>query len=139
MSDLASLTVVGNLGSDPELRHTGNNQVCNFSLAVNTGRRVNGAEPKPMWLRAVVWGKQGEVCKKYLSKGQKVALAGTLDERHWTNDKTGETGRSLEITVNHVTFLSPRREGREAEEAPEHAPAPRAQHRDVNADDDIPF
>ena len=76
--------LVGNLGSDPEMRHTPSGAgVCEFRLATNeswtdkSGQRQERTE----WHRVVVWGKHAEVCSQYLSKGRQVYVEGRLRTR----------------------------------------------------------
>lgn len=101
--------LIGNLGGDPELRHTQNDNtpVCKFSLAT-TERRQQGEQTT--WHNVVVWGKGGEICAKHLTKGQKVAIDGKIVHRKY-QDKQGVDRTVTEIHVNSpVEFLSPRRE-----------------------------
>jgi single-strand DNA-binding protein len=67
--------LTGNLGRDPELRSTNNDQVCSFSVAVKQGF---DRDAKSEWFRCSVWGKRAETVSRYLRKGQKVTVAGHL-------------------------------------------------------------
>jgi single-strand DNA-binding protein len=99
--------LVGNLGTDPELRETSGDSVCNFSLATNeawTDKQGNKQE-KTEWHRIVVWGKQAENCAKYLEKGRQVLIEGSLQTRSW-EDKDGVTKYTTEIKARDVKFLS---------------------------------
>ena len=108
-----SLTLVGNLGGDPELRYVGDaNPVCNFSLAVN--RRWNRQGEKmeeTTWFRVSVWGKQAEAANTYLSKGRQVLIEGRLIADPSTGGpktfarQDGSTGTSFEVWANTVRFL----------------------------------
>ncbi len=110
-----SLTLVGNLGNDPELRYVGGdgNAVCNFSLAVN--RRWNNKSGEKMeetaWFRISVWGKQAEAVNQYLAKGKQVLIEGRLTTDPATGSpKTfkrndGTVGASFEVIANTVRFL----------------------------------
>lgn len=112
-------TLIGNLGANPELRHTPNGKaVCNFSVATN-----DRFSDKPEWHRIVVWGKVAEACNKHLVKGRTVCIEGKIQYRKW-EDRDGQTRYTTEIVASQVTFLpgGPRREGEasaEAHEAPE--------------------
>ena len=73
--------LVGNLGKDPEVRFTGGGRaVCKFPLA--TSETWNDAEghkqERTEWHNVVVWGKQGENCGQYLSKGRQVYVEGSI-------------------------------------------------------------
>lgn len=67
--------LTGNLGRDPELRSTNNDQVCSFSVAVKQGF---DRDAKSEWFRCSVWGKRAETVNRYLRKGVKVTVAGQL-------------------------------------------------------------
>ena len=102
--------LVGNLGSDPEMRYTPSGQgVCEFRVATNeswmdkSGQRQERTE----WHRIVVWGKRGETCAKYLSKGRQVYLEGRLRTRSW-DDQEGKKRYMTEIIANDVQFLGGR-------------------------------
>ncbi len=99
--------LIGNLGADPELRYTPNGQaVCDIRLATNeswtdkSGQRQERTE----WHRVVFWGKPAEICKQYLTKGQKLYVEGRLQTRSW-DDKDGNKRYSTEIVGNDFMFL----------------------------------
>lgn len=137
------VTLIGNLGGDPELRYTnGGAAVCNFKLATNerfTDKDGNKQE-QTEWHRIVVWGKQAEVCEKYLSKGKQVAIKGQIKTREW-EDKDGNRRYTTEITARHVEFLGERggggRSGGSGGSKANDGRAP-SNNRAFN-DDDIPF
>ena len=73
--------IIGNLTRDPELRTTQNGKtVCSFSVAVNRrGRRdAQGNQPEADFFRVTAWRALGENCAKFLSKGRKVAVTGSV-------------------------------------------------------------
>lgn len=106
--------VVGNLGSDPELRYTQNGDaVTSFSVATN--RKWTNSDGSPgeetTWFRVSVWGNQAEACNKYLSKGRQVMVEGRLTPdretggpRLWTA-QDGSQRASFEIRAVTVQFL----------------------------------
>lgn len=99
--------LVGNLGNDPEMRHTpGGAGVCEFRLATNEAwTDKNGQkQERTEWHRIVVWGKKAEVCSKYLSKGRQVFVEGRLRTRTW-DDKDGNKRYTTEVIANDVQFL----------------------------------
>jgi single-strand DNA-binding protein len=112
--------IVGNLGRDPEMRYTPSGQpVTNFSVATN--RRWTNTDGTPgeetVWFRVTAWGKLGETCNQYLSKGRQVFVEGRLrpdpetgGPRIWTR-QDGTAGASFEITAFTVRFLGRRDEG----------------------------
>jgi single-strand DNA-binding protein len=76
-----TITVVGNLGRDPEMRYSPDGKpVTNFSVATN--RKWTNADGTPgeetVWFRVACWGKLAEVCEQYLSKGRRVLVEGRL-------------------------------------------------------------
>jgi single-strand DNA-binding protein len=113
------IIIVGNLGRDPEMRYTPSGQaVTNFSVATN--RRYTGSNgervDETVWFRVSAWGRLGETCNQYLSKGRKVLVEGRLNAdpetggpRIWT-DQNGNARSSFEISAITVQFLSSRGE-----------------------------
>jgi single-strand DNA-binding protein len=123
--DIASLSkviLVGNLGSDPEMRYTPNGKaVTSFSVATNRRYTTSGGESKEEtdWFRVSVWGKQAEQCNQFLSKGKQVYVEGRLHARSWEG-QDGQTRTSLEVNAERVLFLgrrgsAPLTEGEEIE------------------------
>lgn len=105
------ITLVGNLGGDPEMRFLPSGQaVCNFSLATNRNWTDQNGEKQTVttWWRIAAWGKLAENCTQYLHKGSKVLVAGdTVEARPWV-DNQGEARASLEFTARSVQFLDSR-------------------------------
>jgi len=107
------LFIIGNLTRDPELRTTAaGDSVCSFSVAVNRrGRRDNqGGQPEADFFRVTAWRALGENCSKFLSKGRKVAVTGSVRVSTY-QAQDGTTRASLEVQADDVEFLSPRGEG----------------------------
>src|SRR6186713_497002 len=99
--------LIGNLGADPELRYTPSGQaVCDLRLATNESwTDKNGQkQERTEWHRVVMWGKPAEICKQYLSKGQKLYIEGRLQTRSW-DDKEGNKRYSTEIIGTDFMFL----------------------------------
>jgi len=99
--------LIGNLGADPEVRSTGTGQmVATLRIATNerwtdkSGQKQERTE----WHRVVIWGRQAELCKEYLSKGRQVYVEGRLQTREWT-DKEGNKRYTTEIVAQTVRFL----------------------------------
>ena len=99
--------LVGLLGRDPEVRYTKSSQaVASFSIATTerwTGKDGN-KEEKTEWHRIVAWGKLGEICGEYLSKGKQVYIEGRLQTREW-EDNDGNKKQTTEIVANNMTML----------------------------------
>jgi single-strand DNA-binding protein len=103
--------IIGNLCKDPELRSTSAGiPVCTFTVAVN--RRKAGAEagqPEADFFRVSAWRQLGENCNRFLAKGRKVGVVGTLTLQNYTGND-GQQRSSLEVQADEVEFLSPRGE-----------------------------
>lgn len=106
--------LIGNLGSDPEVRYTPDGvPVANFSLATteswndrNTGERQERTE----WHRLVIWSKLAEIAGQYLKKGSKLYVEGKLQTRSW-DDQSGQKRYTTEIRVFDMQMLDSRGEG----------------------------
>ncbi len=103
--------ITGNLGVDPELRHTAS-QAPVTSLSVGVTDKWTNKEGEKQesteWFSVVVWGKQAENCAKYLTKGKKVLVEGKIQTRSW-DDKDDATKKhyKTELVAQNVEFLSP--------------------------------
>lgn len=101
------LTIIGNLTKDPELRTTTTGvNVCTFTVAVNRKRR-DGKEPETDYFRVTAWRQLADICSKFLQKGKKAAVVGSVSVSTFTGSD-GATRASLEVTADDVEFLSPR-------------------------------
>ena len=99
---MLELTMIGNLGADPEAHHTSDGRlVCNFDVA--TTRKVNGEEVTT-WVAVAAWGDLGERCHQYLKKGSRVFLRGYPQVEAFTR-KNGEPGAALKVTAQLIKFL----------------------------------
>lgn len=121
--------LVGNLGRDPEIRTMQNgNKVANLRLATSESwkdKSTGERKEKTEWHRVVIFGKLADVAEKYLNKGSKVYINGSLQTRKWT-DSDGVERYSTEVVLQgfggELIML----------DAPKHA-APET------SDDEIPF
>ena len=107
MAGINKVIIVGNLGKDPELRHTPQGQaVANFSIATSESwnDKQGQKQERTEWHRIVVWGKLGELCAKYLTKGRQAYVEGKLQTRSW-DDKDGQKRYTTEIVASTVQFL----------------------------------
>ncbi len=107
MSGINKVIIVGNLGSDPEVKTVGQGAtVARFNVATSEswigkdGVRKDNTE----WHRIVVWNKQAENCAKFLSKGRQVYVEGKLQTRQW-DDQNGQKRYTTEIVATTVQFL----------------------------------
>jgi single-strand DNA-binding protein len=108
---LNKVMLIGNLGSDPEVRSTtGGNRVANFSLA--TTRQWNSPsgekQEKTEWHKCIVWNTKGtglaDVVEKYCKKGDRIYVEGRIEYRQW-QDKENQTRYSTEINVRELLML----------------------------------
>jgi single-strand DNA-binding protein len=135
------ITLVGNLGRDPELRYTPQGTpVCSFTMATNERRKDRSGETQDVttWFRVTLWGRQAETASQYLTKGRPVYIEGRLRIEEWT-DKDNRQRYTLEVHATDMQFIG----GRVDETAPSPSrPAPTASSPADEAeisDDDIPF
>jgi single-strand DNA-binding protein len=107
MASLSKVILVGNLGSDPEMRYTPNGKaVTSFRMATNRRYTTPDGESREEtdWFRISVWGKQAEQCNQFLSKGRQVYVEGRLHARNWEG-QDGQMRTSLDVTADRVLFL----------------------------------
>ena len=108
MASFNKVMLMGNLTRDPELRFTANGSaVASFGLAVNR-KFKQGDEwvDDVCFVDITVWGKQGENCAEYLSKGRPAFIEGYLKFSTWESD--GQKRNKLEVVANTVQFLGSR-------------------------------
>lgn len=101
------LTIIGNLTRDVELRTTQSGKsVANFTVAVNR-RAKPGEKAEADFFRVSVWDKQAETCQKYLAKGRKVCVIGSVSVSTY-NANDGSTRATLEVFAQDVEFWTAR-------------------------------
>ena len=132
--------IVGNLTRDPELRSTQSGiAVCTFTVAVNRRNQGAKAEQQADFFRVTAWRGLGETCSKFLSKGRKVAVCGSVAAVPYTA-QDGTARASLELTADDVEFLSPKGEPQEQHAQYAAAPKTDAQTGFVQVEsDELPF
>ena len=104
------IIVIGNLGSDPEMRYTPNGQsVTSFNIASNRRYRTADGEQREEteWFRCSAFGRLADVCNQYLTRGQQVYVEGRLRGRSYT-DRDGQPRYSLDITLTEMQMLGRR-------------------------------
>lgn len=97
--------LMGRLTKDPDIRYTqsSNTLVASFSLAVNRRFVKEGEERQADFINIVAWGKTGEFCSKYFSKGQQIGLVGRIQTRTWDDDQ-GQKHYVTEVIAEEVYF-----------------------------------
>lgn len=106
-----SITIIGRLGRDPEMRFTPSGQgVTSFSVA--TDRSYTDKDGKPAkdttWFKVTAWGKLAETCNTYLVKGKLILVEGRVSVSAYMKDD--KPVGSLELTANTVKFLDSKSE-----------------------------
>ena len=100
--------LVGNLTRDPELSETTSGiAVCRFAIAVSRDYANSEGERETDFFNITVWRGRAENCGKYLKKGNKVAIVGSLQNRSY-EDKDGIKRNVIDVIANEVEFLTPR-------------------------------
>ena len=109
-----SISFIGNLGGDAELKQVGENTVLEFSVGDSTGfgdRKVTN------WLRCGLWGTRGSKIAEYLTKGTKVFVSGELTLRPWTTSE-GVERISPDVNVHSIDFAGGKQDSPQAQQAP---------------------
>jgi single-strand DNA-binding protein len=107
MAGLNKAILIGNLGRDPEVRYTpSGTAVANFSLATSEtwANKEGEKETRTEWHRIVAFGKLGEICGEYLSKGKQVYIEGRIQTREW-DDRDGNKRYTTEIIASQMLML----------------------------------
>lgn len=144
MASINKVILIGNLGADPEVRYTSEGTaVGNFNIATNERWKDKSGQPQERteWHRIVVWGRQAELAKEYLSKGRTVYLEGRLQTRKW-EDKQGQTRYTTEVVAQTIQFLGSRGDRTESTSTAVDTPAQSATAEgppQFNSEEDIPF
>lgn len=103
MSSVNKVTLIGNLGKDPEVKTMQNgSKVCNLTIATTEkwkDKASGSQKEKTEWHRVVIFGNLAEIAEKYLHKGSKVYVSGSLQTRSW--DKNGVKQYSTEIVLQN--------------------------------------
>ena len=105
------ITLVGNLGNDPEMRYTPSGvPVVSFNLAVNKSWTTPDGQrqDRTTWFRVTAWRKTAEIVSQYLTKGRQVLIIGEIEDARPYTDREGNMRASLEVTAQIVKFLGNR-------------------------------
>ena len=107
MASLNRVMLIGNVGTDPEMRFTpSGSPVTSFRIATNRVYTTSDGERKQEteWFTVVAWKKQAESCNQFLNKGQRVFVEGSLRTRSWEG-RDGQKRTTVEVIANRVLFL----------------------------------
>ena len=152
MASVNKVTILGNLGRDPEVRYTPSNMAI-ATVSIATTYKAKEREPETEWHRVVFFGRLAEIAGEYLKKGSSVYVQGRLRTQKWT-DKTGAERYTTEIVAEQMQMLGGKNSGGGGEPydmppmgeprggSSNSAPAPSAARKPApmdDLDDDIPF
>ncbi|MBC2655518.1 single-stranded DNA-binding protein [Pseudomonas sp. MSSRFD41] len=153
---MPTLTDIGRIGRDAELRYTSNGDaVCNLAIACDYGRKGQDGKRPTQWVDATLWGKQAEAMAQYLIKGQQVHF--TIDDAHVEVFTKSDQTQGVKLTGRVIVIKfagSPPQQSQSSQQSQQprqqqrtqHQPA--AQHQNQQSgngpdyesfDDDIPF
>lgn len=131
---LNKVMLLGNVGTDPELKHTQSGQAI-LRLRLATSERYKDKQgeyqERTEWHTVIMWGKRGEGLSRVLEKGSRIFVEGSLQTRSWETDD-GSKRSATEINARNILFAGGRREK-------QRDPEPRSAPVDDFGEDDIPF
>ena len=132
------VTLVGNLGKDPEIRYTPSGaKVTSFNVATNHRYTVDGDSREEVdWFNISLWGDRGDPIFQYLKKGSKVLVVGRMHGRAYVPQSGGEPRVSLDMSNPMVRFLDSKEDRPQASEQPGTWNPAKV---DVLSDSDLPF
>jgi single-strand DNA-binding protein len=134
---LNKVTLIGNLGKDPELKYTNSGvAVATFSLATSDSWKdqEGNMQERTEWHNIVAWRKLAEICGQYLKKGSQCYIEGKIQTRTY-NDKEGVKKYITEIVADQLLMLGGGG-GRQAAEPSDSIPMPEPA---PSKDEDLPF
>ena len=108
------IILTGNLGADPEIFYTSEGEaVASFNLAFKSSKKKTG------WIKVTCFRKLAEIAEKYLHKGARIGIVGTLDQQKWETDE-GVQRTSFQLLCNSLEFI--KTDGRGCEEGQDDTP-----------------
>lgn len=126
------LFIIGNLTADPTSRTTqAGKNVTVFTVAVNRKKSASAGQPEADFFHVSAWGELGVNCQKWLIKGRKVAVIGSVSVNTYRT-QNGDTRASMEVFADTVEFLTP------ANQAPQEQKPDKSGYTDVS-DEPLPF
>ncbi len=131
--------LVGNLTRDPELTETPNGiPVCRFSIAVSRDYANSEGTRETDFFNITVWRGRAENCGKYLKKGNKVAIVGSLQNRSY-EDKDGIKRTVTDVIASEVEFLTPKTAQTDVDDDVVSAPTRKRPELEAIDDNQLPF
>ncbi len=138
------IILLGRLTRDPEVRYTSTGKVvCQFTLAVDRPFANQEGQREADFIPVVIWGKQGETCGNYLTKGQRALVEGRLQIRSY-NAKDGGKRWITEVIADHFEFIEHKATSDITEEKVSYSAAPTSSmsygtNVPLLSDEEIPF
>ncbi len=108
------VTLLGNLGKDPEVKYTpSGTPVAKLALATNERFKDKEGQwqDRTEWHNVVLWQRLAEIAGEYLKKGSKVYIEGKLQTRSWEDKQSGQKKYMTEVVANDLVLLGGRGEG----------------------------
>lgn len=137
---LNKVQLIGNLGADPEVRSTQNgSRIANLRVATNEkwNDKQGNLQENTEWHRVVMYGNLAEIAEKYLRKGSKLYIEGSIRTSKW-EDRDGNTRYTTEITGRNIIMLDGRGDGDFSYSSNDDDGFSSPANNDIS-DDDIPF
>lgn len=147
---LNTIVLMGRLVADPELRTTNNGvSVTSFRIAVDRNFTRQGEEKQTDFFDIVAWRNTAEFVSRYMSRGQLIAVQGSMQSRRW-QDKDGNNRISWEVQADNVYFAESKRDSAGSNRYDSFAPAAKEEPSTYSSggdgdftplppDDDLPF
>lgn len=97
---MKNISIVGNLGQDPQIGEVNGKKTARISVACRNGKDASGQEIAADWFEATFWESQAETIEKYVLKGDKIAVCGELEIHHWE----GQNGAGISYRIKNARF-----------------------------------
>jgi single-strand DNA-binding protein len=140
MSGVNQITIVGNVGSAPELSYSQNNvPFCRFSVAVNEQWKTDGEKrEKVTWFPVVTFNGLAETCANYIDRGKLVGIQGRVQTREY-EDRAGTKHQVMQILAEKVTFLGAAKREERDDRNTSTSQSRSNGHKETSWADDVPF
>ena len=140
MSGINQITIVGNVGSAPELSYGQNNvPFCRFSVAVNEQWKTDGEKRERVtWFPVVAFNGLAETCANFIDRGRLVAVQGRVQTREY-EDRKSTRHEVMQVIAERVTFLGAGKHEERDDRQPPPGQSPGDGSQASSLDNDIPF
>lgn len=112
-----NVSFVGNAGSDPDITDVNDTKVAKITMAI---KDFNKGQEDTIWMTVEAWGRQAEVLKQYVKKGDEFGVVGKMRQDKWADKTTGKEQVKLKVTADRIELL---RNGGKRAQAETAAPA----------------